>query len=296
MAQLDTTSPRPGRSPELAASGPVLSGSGSAECGPAGVAAASVDELGGQEIAPEQLDWGSIDDEDGEFGQISAAAATIEDAKLISPGSQVDRKGKDCAFTPLDLAGLENPASAREGGACSGAIAQGGMSNGGGPACSGVRLEGEASSKNADGDASTAAITSAAASSTPAGASVAADGDGTGAAAITAAVAGGATPHTMRPSGEQQVNQSRPHARVLASKLYRPEASNKPIRASMAIMTYCDAAHTPPRPAAARPYACQIWKVGGFETLNGRMLLPFFVLGLQWPSSYLGKARAADRL
>ena len=86
MTQLGATLPAQGCPFELA-------GSGHAEVGSAATVAASEDELAGEEASPEQLDWGSIDDEDGAFGQIGAAAATIEVTEPVFPGLQGGASG-----------------------------------------------------------------------------------------------------------------------------------------------------------------------------------------------------------
>jgi hypothetical protein len=173
------------------------------------------------------------------------------------------RHGVGCAFNLPDSAALER-----------GAIAQGGMCNGGGPAGSGTRQVGEDLSAAADGDASAAAvIISAATTGAPTGAPVPADGDGSGAHATTAAATGGgtATAQSTRTPGGQQVNQIRPHLRVPASELYRPEAPNVPIRASVTRMSYCDAARSPPRSVYARVLLrAQVGKRG----LSGRADAP----------------------
>jgi len=217
------------------------------------------------------------------FGQIGAAAATIEVTKPVPSEPQEDRQGKDfvrgagSAFNMLDSAhgvgcAFNLPDSAAHE---RGAIAQRGMCNGGGPAGSGTRQVGEDLSAAADGDASAAAvIISAATTGAPTGAPVPADGDGSGAHATTAAATGGgtATAQSTRTPGGQQVNQIRPHLRVPASELYRPEAPNVPIRASVTRMSYCDAARSPPRSVYARPLARPSWKAGAFRT--GRRSLP----------------------
>lgn len=51
-------------------------------------------ELTGENAAQEQLDWGSIDDEDGAFGQILASAAKLHGADLEVADVQTDGKGK----------------------------------------------------------------------------------------------------------------------------------------------------------------------------------------------------------
>lgn len=119
-----------------------LAGSGRSEAGSAAAVAASEAELGGEEAAPEQLDWGSIDDEDGAFGQIGAAAATSEVSEPVLPGPQAIQKGKTIdggasgsspgvgsVFTPLDSNKMKRLHSSEAGGACSGATAKGGKSN-----------------------------------------------------------------------------------------------------------------------------------------------------------------------
>lgn len=91
--------------------------------GPAGAAVIDAEVLGDEETAPEQLDWGSIDDDDGAFGQIGAAAGPTEEVDLVLPGLQVQLCGE--AFTP--------PGSACVDAGCGHAapIAQLGKTNGG---------------------------------------------------------------------------------------------------------------------------------------------------------------------
>jgi hypothetical protein len=48
----------------------------------------------GENAALEELDWGSIDDEDGAFGQILASAAKLHGADLEVAEVQIDGKGK----------------------------------------------------------------------------------------------------------------------------------------------------------------------------------------------------------
>jgi hypothetical protein len=62
----DPLSP-PASPPAVALLGTGLPGLGGLELAGSGQSAASEGKLGGDEAAPEQLDWGSIDDEDGAF-------------------------------------------------------------------------------------------------------------------------------------------------------------------------------------------------------------------------------------
>lgn len=91
----------------------------------------------------EQLNWGSIDDEDGAFGQISVAAVTIEDTdpelpvpqpaqagKAIVGGASGSSPGLGSTFTPLEWEELDRIASAVVGSACSATATQRGRSNG----------------------------------------------------------------------------------------------------------------------------------------------------------------------
>lgn len=52
-----------------------------------------------EEMAPEQLDWGSIDDDDGAFGQISATSGRCEEGELdlAGPAEAENENGLGCA-------------------------------------------------------------------------------------------------------------------------------------------------------------------------------------------------------
>lgn len=152
-----------------------------AEGGSAAAAATATSEyeLSGEDAAPEQLDWGSIDDEDGAFGQIYACTVMIQVEDPELPELQATRKGKSfdgvapgsspgmgSALSPpiLDAAGESTCITAQRktedalaGGAPS--AAQLGKCNGGDPA----RSVAGAGGASADGDRPVAAAFSTAA-------------------------------------------------------------------------------------------------------------------------------------
>lgn len=77
------------------------------EEGPTPPAFALVEEVGsmGDDAGPEQLDWGSIDDEDGAFGQLSEASNIQDSVPLLSGGLLSGERQVPAADEPIGGAG-----------------------------------------------------------------------------------------------------------------------------------------------------------------------------------------------
>jgi len=212
----------------------------------------------------EQLDWGSIHDEDGAFGQLSTAAATIEEGVPFSPDLQEAGRGNvingdavRAASLPLRSDPLFPPREGELSGGAGGASATPNDEDG-------TRNQSDAVLLPAASPVSPKRLHDAAkAQAAPFATQEVSRGDVVAAAAGSRArrsyspaapAAGADTDAYTRIHAITKVRRNPSKHASLASELYHPKAPNVPIRAKVREgRSYCEVARS--RPPTARPYA-----------------------------------------